>query len=87
MLKCSSLLVMINFLLRGYTILPRKELHSSLWVNSLEWEARQKKNTQHFSILSEPRGELQTFLVLNSLGFGDRPDKSVRWDLMLWFRL
>ena len=31
-LLCSSFLVLIYFLLRAYNILPKKELHSSLWV-------------------------------------------------------
>ena len=31
-LECSSFLVMTYFLLRDYNILPKKELHSSLWV-------------------------------------------------------
>ena len=31
-LQCSSFLVVADFLLRGYSILPKKELHSSLSV-------------------------------------------------------
>ena len=31
-LQCSSFLVMTYFLLRGYNILPKQELHLSLWV-------------------------------------------------------
>ena len=33
-LQCSSFLVMTYFLLRGYEQLPKKELHSSLWVEA-----------------------------------------------------
>ena len=33
-LQCSSFLVLTYFLLRDYNILPEKELHSSLWVDS-----------------------------------------------------
>ena len=31
-LQCSSFLVLACFLLRDFNILPKKELHSSLWV-------------------------------------------------------
>ena len=34
-LQCSSFLVMACFLLRNYDILPKKELHWSLWVVSI----------------------------------------------------
>ena len=31
-LQCTSFLVMTYFLLRGYNIKPKEELHSSIWV-------------------------------------------------------
>ena len=33
-LQCSAFLVMTHFLLRDYSILPKRELHSSLWLTT-----------------------------------------------------
>ena len=38
-LQCSSFLVMTHSLLRDSNILPKKELHVSLWVYQLIWES------------------------------------------------